>query len=108
VYFDLSAWDGAVGDVTVGDISLAAGQGGSAWFSFEASGETAVGDVTFGNVALTAAGLNAFAGASITIENDGAGSLGDMTVGTVSIDVTARMPPATSMPRLARPPTRVS
>jgi hypothetical protein len=85
--YEFSAWNGSVGDVTIGNINVAAAT--SAWASFEFSveGETAIGDVTIGDVSISALGLNASASVEFDIENDGVGTIGAVTAGDVDMTV---------------------
>lgn len=84
---DFSAWNGAIGNVDVGDVSVAAATSASAYYNFYMSGETAIGDVTIGDVSVSALGKNASASAYFEIENDNVGTIGDITVGDVGIEV---------------------
>lgn len=85
--YSLSAEDGAVGDITIGDINAAAVAGAWASFEFSVEGETAIGDVTIGDVSISALGLNASASVEFDIENDSVGTIGAVTVGDVDMTV---------------------
>lgn len=78
-----SAWNGAIGAVTVGDINVSAAKNATASYYLDIEAEIAIGNVAIGNVNIAAAGASAYASVSIDIENDGIGKIGTITVGDV-------------------------
>jgi hypothetical protein len=80
-----SAWNGAIGAVSIGNIDVSAAKNGTATYEFNMSGETAIGNVTIGNLNIAAVGAGASAEVSIDIENDGVGTIGTITAGDVTM-----------------------
>ncbi len=87
VSLDQCAYDGAAGDVIVGDVTICIENVGSyscatAYFDVEACGESA-GDVTIGDIHMSG-GSGAYVSASICISGT-TGDIGDVSIGNVSI-----------------------
>jgi hypothetical protein len=84
-YNYFSATSGALGNVSVGNVTLNAGKSATASAYVYAYGETGVGTVTTGNVTTSAVGASAYGYFDLYVYNTGTGTVGAVTVGNVSL-----------------------